>query len=61
MNYAVSPLEYAIDLYNQFYGIPLYQKAVKECCFIAVREMRKVAEVSALEYLSEVEEEIKKL
>ena len=35
--------EKAIDIYNKFYGIPLYIKTVKECCHITINEMIRVS------------------
>ena len=35
----MTPQEKARQLYDKFYGIPLYIKTVKECCMIAVDEI----------------------
>lgn len=32
----MTPREQAEVLFNKFYGVPLYKKAVKDCCLIAV-------------------------
>ena len=37
----MSPQEKAHQLYDKFYGIPLYIKTVKECCYIAIDEIIK--------------------
>jgi hypothetical protein len=37
----MSPQEKAHQLYGKFYGIPLYIKTVKECCYIAIDEIIK--------------------
>ena len=35
----LSPKEKAIELFNKFYGIPLYILTVKECCYKAIDEI----------------------
>lgn len=35
----MSPKEKAIELYNKFYGIPLYVLTVKQCCYILIDEI----------------------
>lgn len=35
----MTPQEKAIEIYNKFYGIPLYVKTIKECCNILVNEV----------------------
>ena len=35
----MTPQEKAIQIYNKFYGIPLYLKTVKECCHILVDQI----------------------
>ena len=37
--YNMTPSEKAQELYLKYYGIPLYVKTVKECCYIAVDEI----------------------
>ncbi len=32
----MTPQEQAEVLFNKFYSVPLYKKAVKDCCLIAV-------------------------
>jgi hypothetical protein len=60
----MTPKEKAIQLYNKFYGIPLYIKTIKECCYIAVDEIlesgKDVDEFNDSYWLS-VKEEINKL
>lgn len=62
----MTPKEQAETMFNKFYSVPLYQKAVKDCCLIAVdfilneykwdwsSDVRK-------EYWEQVKEEIQKL
>ena len=40
----MSPSEKAIELYNKFYGIPLYIKTVKQCCHILIDEILQADE-----------------
>ena len=60
----LTPKEKAIELFNTFYGIPLYVKTVKESCNIAVNEilsmpiMKELYAQSAREYWEEVKLEI---
>jgi len=35
----MTPQEKAIQIYNKFYGIPLYLKTIKECCHILVDQI----------------------
>ncbi len=35
----MSPREKAFSIYNSFYGIPLYIKNVKECCYKVIDEI----------------------
>jgi hypothetical protein len=35
----MTPQEKAIEIYNKFYGIPLYIKTIKQCCNIVVDEI----------------------
>lgn len=35
----MNPKEKAIELYNRFYGIPLYVLSVKQCCYILIDEI----------------------
>jgi hypothetical protein len=52
----------AIELYNKFYGIPLYIKTVKESCNIVVDEVlfyaRSHGFIGLVEYYGQVKEEI---
>jgi hypothetical protein len=61
--------EKAIEIYNKFYGIPLYIKTIKECCNIMIDEILEMdyphSELddlaNHLSYWEQVKEEIKKL
>jgi hypothetical protein len=70
----MSPKEKAIQLYNKFYGIPLYIKNVKEACVIAVDEILDTLNfdignfdvngsvlIDLIHYWKQVKEEINKL
>ena len=61
----MTPKEKAKQLYMKFYGIPLYIKAVKECCHIAIDEVLHYAKahgfVGLTEYYEEVKQEINNL
>ena len=58
----MAPKEKAHELYNQFYGIPLYIKTVKQCCLIAVNQIISAIGLSVTdEYWQEVKQEIEKL
>jgi hypothetical protein len=35
----MTPQEKAIEIYNKFYGIPLYIKTIKQCCNIVIDEV----------------------
>ena len=35
----MTPKEKAKEIFNKFYGIPLYLKTVKECCHITANEV----------------------
>jgi hypothetical protein len=35
----MTPQEKAIQIFNKFYGIPVYLKTVKECCHILIDEI----------------------
>lgn len=35
----MSPKDKAIEIYNKFYGIPLYVLSVKQCCYILIDEI----------------------
>jgi hypothetical protein len=35
----MTPQEKAIEIYNKFYGIPLYVKTVKQSCYIVIDEI----------------------
>jgi hypothetical protein len=61
----MSPQEKAKELYMKFYGIPLYIKTVKECCYIAVNEIMTALDNNMggwdAKYWEEVKKEIDKL
>jgi hypothetical protein len=66
----MKPQEKAIQIYNKFYGIPLYLKTVKECCHILVDELLNEYPAQCPEnsyekerhlFWQEVKEEINKL
>ncbi len=70
----MTPKEKAQELYNKFYGIPLYILTVKQCCHIAVdqifefmkmdddfHEDAHFANSKWVQYWVEVKEEINKL
>ena len=65
----MTPQEKAIEIYNKFYGIPLYIKTIKECCNILVNEVIASIEPSIsmdvitarIKYWEQVKEEINKL
>lgn len=70
----MSPKEKAIQLYNKFYGIPLYIKNVKEASIIAVDEILDTLNfdignfdvngsvlIDLIHYWKQVKEEINKL
>ena len=70
----MKPKEKAIEIYNKFYGIPLYIKTIKQCCYFVIDEvlesMRMDDEDSGtvsnanskwVNYWAEVKEEIEKL
>jgi hypothetical protein len=65
----MTPAEKAQELYLKYYGIPLYIKTVKECCYIAVNEIKEqllqnldndVSSIHAI-YWEKVKQEIDKL
>lgn len=37
----MTPREKAIEIYDKFYGIPLYIKTIKQCCNIVIDEITK--------------------
>lgn len=61
----MSPKEKAIQLYNRFYGIPLYVLTVKQCCYILIDEILQADEFMMSEkqekFWEEVKNEINKL
>jgi hypothetical protein len=65
----MTPAEKAQELYLKYYGIPLYIKTVKECCHIAINEIKEqlvsnldndVSGIHAI-YWEKVKQEIDKL
>ena len=70
----IPPAEKAQQLYNKYYGIPLYIKTVKQCCHHAVDEIldtlnydiqdldvRGSVLLDLIHYWRDVKEEINKL
>ena len=61
----MSPKEKAIQLYNRFYGIPLYVLTVKQCCYILIDEILQADEFMMTEkqetFWEDVKKEIEKL
>jgi hypothetical protein len=61
----MTPQEKAIELYNKFYGIPLYIKTIKQSCKIVIDEVQLYANahgfIGLVEYWEEVKIEIEKL
>jgi hypothetical protein len=64
----MTPSEKANQIYNKFYGIPLYIKTIKESCNIMIDEIMQEhfyvdTEYSnrRLEYWAQVKDEIKKI
>ena len=57
----ITPKEKALEIYNKFYGIPLYIKTIKQCCNIAVDELIKQCSDANSWYWEEVKIEIEKL
>ena len=65
---AQTPKQKALELYDKFYGIPLYVKTIKQCCNIVVDEMLDMDYPATtfedlnkhVEYWEQVKEEINK-
>jgi len=61
----MTPAEKAKELYMKFYGIPLYIKTVKECCYISINEIMNALDSNGggwdAKYWEEVKQEIDKL
>ena len=58
----MTPKEKAQELYNKFYGIPLYILTVKQCCHITIDEiLGSMGADRGYEFWIEVKEEINKL
>lgn len=59
----MNPKEKAKQLYSKFYGIPLYIKTVKECCYIAIDEMIEQLDSAGLytSYWNEVKKEVENI
>ena len=65
----MTPKQKALELYDKFYGIPLYVKTIKQCCNIVVDEMLDIDYPATtfedlnkhVEYWERVKEEINKL
>jgi hypothetical protein len=60
----MTPKDKAKQIYDKFYGIPLYIKTVKECCNITINEIidaKNTDTYSTMDYWNEVKQEINKL
>ena len=63
----MTPKQKAKEIYSKFYGIPLYIKTVKQCCYITVDEIlndmtiRLGLDKEDFEYWEEVKKEIEEL
>lgn len=61
----MSPKDKAIEIYNKFYGIPLYVLSVKQCCYILIDEILQADEFMMSEkqekFWEDVKNEINKL
>lgn len=61
----MSPKDKAIEIYNKFYGIPLYVLSVKQCCYILIDEILQADEFMMSEkqekFWLDVKNEINKL
>ena len=58
----MSPKDKENELYNKFYGIPLYIKNVKQCCHITIDEiLGSMGADRGYAFWVEVKEEIDKL
>lgn len=70
----MSPQDKAKEIYDKFYGIPLYIKTIKQCCNISVDEIintlnfdikdldvRGSVLIDLIHYWREVKNEIEKL
>jgi len=63
----MTPKQKAKEIYSRFYGIPLYIKTVKQCCYITVDEIlndmtiRLGLDKEDFEYWEEVKKEIEEL
>ena len=65
----MTPQEKAIEIYNKFYGIPLYIKTIKQCCNIVIDEVIANIEPSVsmdvisarIKYWEQVKIEIEKI
>jgi hypothetical protein len=61
----MTPKEKAEKLYLKYYGIPLYIKTVKQCCYILIDEILQADEFMMTErqenFWEQVKQEIEKL
>ena len=68
----MTPKEKAKEIYDKYYGIPLYIKTIKQCCNITIDEILKVAQSlnrhhteyirdEYIPYWEEVKQEVEKL
>ena len=56
----MTPAEKAQQLYNKFYGIPLYIKTVKQCCHIMIDEILQADMFMMTEKQEQFWEEVRK-
>lgn len=67
----MTPQEKAKQLYGKYYGVPLYIKSVKQCCYIAIDQIIECTLPSSdfggdinkhtVEYWQEVKQELEKI
>lgn len=61
----MNPKDKAIEIYNRFYGIPLYVLSVKQCCYILIDEILQADEFMMSEsqekFWQNVKKEIEKI
>lgn len=55
----MTPQQEAKDIYNKFYGIPLYIKTVKECCHITADKVLQYSKAHGFQELTKHWEEVK--
>ena len=57
----MNPKQKAKEIYDKFYGIPLYIRTIKQCCHIVVDELINNCYEVMKPFWLEVKEEIDKL